>query len=116
MLAELGASHTHYYTSDDPAYYQLAKSSRRATRRGLERVSPGEITYPGIGVFTQADDQGRTFVTGVVEGAPAHGAGLWSVMKSSLRETASFVRLNSFRGKVGAAVPCRSAARPPATR
>jgi carboxyl-terminal processing protease len=34
------------------------------------------VTYPGIGVFTQADDQGRTFVTGAVEGAPAHQAGL----------------------------------------
>ena len=24
MLAELGASHTHYYTPEEPAYYQLA--------------------------------------------------------------------------------------------
>ena len=51
MLAELGASHTHYYTSDDPAYYQLADIFSSALRhRGLERVFPaGEVTDPGIG-------------------------------------------------------------------
>ena len=76
MLAELGVSHTHYYTPEDPAYYQLADIfSDALRRRGLQRVFPtGEVTYPGIGVFTQADDQGRTFMTGVVEGAPAHQA------------------------------------------
>ncbi|MGA2795717.1 MAG: hypothetical protein ABSE69_19810 [Roseiarcus sp.] len=78
MLAQLGASHTHYYTPEDPAYYQLADIfSDALRRRGLQRVFPtGEVTYPGIGVFTRADDQGRAFVTGVVEGAPAHQAGL----------------------------------------
>ena len=78
MLAELGASHTQYYTPEDPAYYQLADIFSYALRhRGLERVFPtGEVSYPGIGVFTQVDDQGRTFVTGVIEGAPAHQAGL----------------------------------------
>ena len=78
MLAQLGASHTHYYTPEDPAYYQLADIFSDALhRRGLQRVFPtGEVTYPGIGAFTRADDQGRTFVTGVVEGAPAHQAGL----------------------------------------
>jgi len=72
MLAELGASHTHYYTPEDPAYYQLADIfSDVLHRRGLQRVFPtGEVTYPGIGVFTQADDQGRTFMIGVVEGTP----------------------------------------------
>ena len=78
MLMELGASHTRYYTPDDPAYYQLADIfSYALRRRGLDRVFPGsEVTYPGIGVFTGADDQGRTFITGVVEGAPGHQAGL----------------------------------------
>src|SRR5579871_1414362 len=76
MLAELRASHTHYYTVDDPAFYQLADIfSGALRRRGLDRVFPsGEVTYPGIGVFTEADDEGRTFATGVIEGAPAHQA------------------------------------------
>jgi carboxyl-terminal processing protease len=78
MLAELGASHTHYYTPEDPAYYQLADIfSGALEHRGLDGVFPrGEVTYPGIGVFAQADDQGRIFTTGVIEGAPAHQAGL----------------------------------------
>ena len=41
MLAELGASHTRYYTPDDPAYYQLADIfSYALRRRGLDRVFP----------------------------------------------------------------------------
>ena len=78
MLAKLGASHTHYYTPEDPAYYQLADIFVFALEhRGLERVFPrGDVSYPGIGVFTEADSQGRTFVTGVIEGAPAHAAGV----------------------------------------
>ena len=78
MLAKLGASHTHYYTPEDPAYYQLADIFVGALEhRGLESVFPrGEVSYPGIGVFTEADNQGRTFVTGVIEGAPAHAAGV----------------------------------------
>ena len=78
MLAKLGASHTHYYTPEDPAYYQLADIFVFALEhRGLERVFPrGEVSYPGIGVFTEADNQGRIFVTGVIEGAPAHAAGV----------------------------------------
>ncbi len=78
MLAKLGASHTHYYTPDDPAYYQLADIFAGALEhRGLDRVFPREdVSYPGIGVFTEGDDQSRTFVTGVIEGAPAHGAGV----------------------------------------
>ena len=65
MLATLGASHTRYYTPDDPAFYQLADifSGALQHRGGLLHVFPnGEVSYPGIGVFTEADDQGRTFV------------------------------------------------------
>ena len=76
MLAELGASHTHYYTVEDPAYYQLADIFVGALEhRGLNRVFPkGEVAYPGIGAFTETDGEGRTFVTGAIEGAPAHEA------------------------------------------
>ncbi len=120
MLAELGASHTHYYTSGDPAYYQLADIfSTTLRRRGLERVFPaGEVTYPGIGVFTEADDQGRTFITGVVEGAPAHQAGLLVGDEIISVGDGPFRAVDSFRDKVGAAVPVsirRTAAGAPMT-
>jgi len=106
MLAELGASHTHYYTPEDPAYYQLADIFSDALhRRGLQRVFPtGEVTYPGIGVFTQADDQGRTFMTGVVEGAPAHQAGLLLGDEILSVDERPFRPVDSFRGKVGVSV------------
>ncbi len=106
MLAELGASHTHYYTQEDPAYYQLADIfSYALRRRGLERVFPtGEVAYPGIGAFTQADGQGRTFITGVVEGAPAHQAGLLIGDEILSADDRPFRPVDSFRAKVGAAV------------
>lgn len=120
MLAELGASHTRYYTSDDPAYFQLADIfSYALRRRGLDRVFPGgEVTYPGIGAFTEADDQGRTFITGVVEGAPAHEAGLLIGDQIVSAGGDPFRPVASFRGKVGVAVPLsirRTAAGAPTT-
>ncbi|HKN26875.1 MAG TPA: S41 family peptidase [Roseiarcus sp.] len=106
MLATLGASHTRYYTTDDPAYYQLADIfSGAIQRRGLQHLFPnGDVAYPGIGVFTQADDQGRTFITGVIEGAPAHKAGLLLGDEIVAADDGPFRPVASFRGKVGANV------------
>jgi carboxyl-terminal processing protease len=120
MLSELRASHTRYYTRDDPAYYQLADIfSYALRRRGLERVFPsGEVTYPGIGVFTQADDQGRTFVTGAVEGAAARQAGVLVGDEIISVDDGPFRPVDSFRGKVGGAVSLsirRTAAEAPTT-
>ena len=106
MLAELGASHTHYYTTGDPAYYQLADIfSGALEHRGLERVFPkGEVAYPGIGAFTETDSQGRTFVTGAIEGAPAHAARLLVGDEILSVDGRPFRPVDSFRGKVGAPV------------
>ena len=106
MLSKLGASHTHYYTSEDPAYYQLADIFVGALEhRGLERVFPkGEVTYPGIGAFTEADALGRTFVTGVIEGAPARDAGVLLGDEILSADGRPFRPVESFRGKVGTPV------------
>src|SRR3984885_4187765 len=106
MLAKLGASHTHFYTTEDPAYYQLADIFVGALEhRGLERVfSRGEVSYPGIGVFTEADNQGRTFVTGVIEGAPARAAGVLTGDEILSADNRPFRPVGSFRGKVGSPV------------
>src|ERR1700677_3357144 len=103
MLGKLGASHTHYYTPEDPAYYQLADIFVGALEhRGLERVFPrGEIAYPGIGAFTEADGQGRAFVTGAIEGAPAHKAGVLVGDEILSADDRPFRPVDSFRGKVG---------------
>ena len=106
MLAELGASHTHYYTPEDPAYYQLADIFVGALEhRGLERVFPkGEVAYPGIGAFTEPDGEGSAFVTGVIEGAPAHQAGVLVGDEILSADGRPFRPVDSFRGKVGAPV------------
>ncbi len=103
MLAELGTSHTHYYTPAETAYYQLADIFTAALRRhGLQRVFPsGEVTYPGMGAFTSVDGQGRTFVTGVVEGTPAYQAGLLLGDEILSADGRPFRPVASFRGKVG---------------
>jgi carboxyl-terminal processing protease len=104
MLAELGASHTHYYVADDPAYYQLADIFSGALRHELKRVFPsGEVTYPGIGIFTRSD-AGRLFVTGVIEGAPAQRAGLLVGDEILAANGAPFRPVESFRGKAGTRV------------
>ena len=75
LLAELGASHTHYYTKDEPAYYELADIFAGALRRELPKQFPGnKITYPGIGIFTKTID-GKTFVSGVFPGLPGRRQG-----------------------------------------
>jgi carboxyl-terminal processing protease len=105
MLAELGASHTHYYTPEDPAFYQLADIFSFALgHRGLDHLFPkGEVTYPGIGAFTRVDE-GRCFLTGVIEGAPAHKSGLLLGDEILSVDDRPFHAVGSFRGKVGAPV------------
>ncbi len=106
MLAKLGASHTHFYSADDPAYYQLTDIFVGALEhRGLDRVFPKrDVSYPGVGVFTEVDDQGRTFVTGVIEGAPAHHAGVLLGDEIVSADDRPFRPVDSFRGKVGSPV------------
>jgi C-terminal processing protease CtpA/Prc len=103
MLAKLGASHTHYYTREDPAYYQLADIfSGALEHRGLDRIFPnGNVSYPGIGVFTEADELGRAYITGVIEGAPARGAGVLVGDELLSADDQPFRPVESFRNKVG---------------
>jgi carboxyl-terminal processing protease len=103
MLSELHASHTRYYTPDEPEFYQLADifaSSLR--RRGLEQAFPGgRIGYPGIGILSSANAQRGSRVIGVIEGAPAHQAGLLVDDEITSADGAPFQPVRSFRDKVG---------------
>lgn len=103
MLSELHASHTRYYTPYEPEYYQLSDIFAGALRRrGLERVFPnGRISYPGIGILSRLDRQGRNMITGVIEGAPAQQAGLLAGDAIVFADGAPFEPVQSFRGKVG---------------
>jgi carboxyl-terminal processing protease len=103
MLSELHASHTRYYTSEGPEYYQLSDIFAGALkRRGLERVFPsGRISYPGIGVLSRVDMQGPSVITGAIEGTLAQQAGLLAGDEIVFADGAPFQPVQSFRGKVG---------------
>lgn len=103
MLAELQVSHTHYYTADEPEYYQLAGIFAGALRRrGMDRAFPdGRVGYPGIGLLSRADTQGRSTITGVIDGTPARQAGLIAGDEVISADGAPFKPVRSFRGKVG---------------
>lgn len=103
MLRELGASHTQLFTASEPAYYQLADIfARPLEKQGFSRIWPsGRVTYPGIGVFTEADDQGRVFVIGVIPGAPAARGGLLVGDEIVTVDGGLFQPVAPFRGKVG---------------
>jgi Tricorn protease C1 domain len=77
MLSELHASHTRYYTPEGPEYYQLSDIFAGALRRrGLERAFPGgRISYPGVGVLSRVDMQGRSVIpacAGAISGRARH--------------------------------------------
>ena len=102
MLSELHASHTRYYTPQEPEYYQLSGIFAGALwRRGLERAFPGgRISYPGIGVLSRVDMQGSSVITGVIEGTPAQQAGLLAGDEIVFADGAPFQPVQSFRGKI----------------
>jgi carboxyl-terminal processing protease len=103
MLSQLRASHTRYYTPDEPKYYQLADIFTGALRRrGLERAFPdGRVSYPGIGILSRIDETSRSFVTGVIEGTPAKQAGLLTGDEIVSADGAPFQPVKSFRDKIG---------------
>jgi carboxyl-terminal processing protease len=101
MLSELAASHTGHYTPSDPAYYQLLDIFSGALRRPLRRVFPdGQVTYPGIGMFTRPLD-GKTFISGVLDGLPAQKAGLSVGDEIIAADAKPFHPIDSFAAKVG---------------
>jgi carboxyl-terminal processing protease len=105
MLAELHASHTEYLLPDQAAYYQLADIFLDLRRPDLRALFPGgEVTYPGIGIFTYRDEQERVFVSGVIDGQPAARAGVLVGDEILAVDGAPFRPVESFRGKVGATV------------
>ena len=101
MLAELVVSHTGHFTPDEVAYFDLFDIFGGSLRRERERLFPrGQVAYEGIGAFTKEID-GRTFITGVLEGLPAARAGLLRGDEILDVDGAAYHAIKSFRGKVG---------------
>ncbi len=106
VLSELHASHTRFYTPDEPEYYRLADIFVGALRRrGLQRAFPdGRISYPGIGIISGFEATGRNTITGVIDGTPAQQAGLLAGDEIIAADGTAFEPIGSFRGKVGKSV------------
>jgi len=101
MLGELHASHTGYFTPADTGYYDLADIFSRSLRREIESAFPnGRVAYTGIGVFTR-DIDGKTFVSGVLNGLPADEAGLLVGDELIAADGAPFEPVESFADKSG---------------
>ena len=107
MLSELKTSHTYFYTPNQPAYYQILGifAPRSADfRQQLKKFFPtGKIEYSGIGIFTQ-DINGKTFVSGVLDGSPADKAGLQVGDQLLSIEDRPFQPIQSFAEKAGQSV------------
>jgi carboxyl-terminal processing protease len=106
MLSELHASHTRFYTPDEPEYYQLADIFVGALRRrGLERAFPdGRISYPGFGIISGSEASVRNTITAVIDGTPAQQAGLRPGDEVVPADDTAFEPIGSFRGKVSKTV------------
>ena len=106
MLSELHASHTRFYTPDEPEYYQLADIFVGALRRrGLQRAFPdGRISYPGIGIISGSEASVRNTITAVIDGTPAQQAGLRPGDEVVTADDTAFEPIGSFRGKVSKTV------------
>ncbi|MEM9163354.1 MAG: S41 family peptidase [Cyanobacteria bacterium P01_F01_bin.4] len=103
MLDQLQTSHTHLYTPDEPAYYQLLgifypRLSDLQTQLE-ERFPEGKIEYVGIGIVT-AQIKGNTFVKAIFDGSPAEAAGLQVGDQILSVDDQPFQPIQSFRDKV----------------
>lgn len=104
LLGELGASHTHHYTKDETAYYELVDIFSYPLRRDIPKhFDGGKVRYPGVGMFTR-DIGGKVFVTGVFPDMPAQRAGLLAGDEILSADNKPFEEIGSFRGKVGSRV------------
>lgn len=107
MISELETSHTHFYTPDEPAYYQLLgifAPMNPDLQEQVKTVLPdGKLEYSGIGIATQEID-GKTFVRAVFDGSPAAQAGLLVGDRIVSVSDRPFHPIQSFAGRAGQAV------------
>jgi carboxyl-terminal processing protease len=101
LISELGASHTHHYTKDETAYYELVDIFSYPLRRDIPKhFAGGKVRYSGVGMFTRAIG-GKTFVTAVFPNLPAERAGILAGDEIVAAGGEPFEQIGSFRGKVG---------------
>jgi carboxyl-terminal processing protease len=104
MLSELRTSHTRFYIPNEPAYYQLLgifQARNPEFQKELKKFFPkGKIEYSGIGAFTK-DINGKTFVSGILDGSPAAKTGLKVGDQLLSVDNRPYQPIQSFTGKAG---------------
>jgi carboxyl-terminal processing protease len=104
MLSELHSSHTHYYTSQSPEYFQLCGIFWSALESKLKPfLSNSRPDYDGIEISTVSRDA-KVFVADVLSGSPAAAAGIRIGDEIISVDRAPFHPIGSFAGKAGQAV------------
>ncbi|MEO0455771.1 MAG: S41 family peptidase [Cyanobacteria bacterium P01_A01_bin.114] len=103
MLEQLQTSHTHLYTTDEPAYYQLLgifyPRISDLQSQLQERFPDGKIEYAGIGIVT-AQSKGSNFIKAIFDGSPAAAAGLQVGDQILSVDNQPFQPIKSFLDKV----------------
>lgn len=102
MLSELHASHTHFYTKSEPAYYQLLGIFNSSSfSQELKKVFPdGNLEYTSIGIFTK-ELNGKTFINAILDGSPAKQAQLKVGDQILAVDDIKFQPIDSFINKNG---------------
>lgn len=105
MLGELNTSHTHFYTQNEPAYYQIAGIFRQFLLEDLKPFLPNNLLeYTGIGIYTEQID-GDTFIKAIIDGSPASRSGLRIGDRLLSVDDRPFQAIQSFAGKANREVP-----------
>jgi carboxyl-terminal processing protease len=104
MLAELQTSHTHFYTPNETAYYQLLgifQPDINELPPAAKALFPnGKYEYTGIGIFTKTNHN-KTFISGILDGSPAAIAGLMVGDELLSVDGKPYQPIESFAGKAG---------------
>ncbi len=99
LIATLNASHTHYYSRQDPRRYQLLGV--------FQHLYPADevdqFSYEGIGIYTKTIDDSM-YVSAVFDGLPAARAGLRFGDQILKVDGLPFHPVDSFRGKSGSEI------------
>lgn len=104
MLSELRTSHTHFYTQNEPAYYQLLgifQPGSKDFQQQIKKIFPkGKIEYSGTGTFTK-EVNGQIFVKAILDASPAAQAGLKVGDRLLNVDGSPYQPIRSFAGKAG---------------
>lgn len=107
LLATLSASHTEYYSRDEPAYWQMWGIFEPYLRHACPKAvsPPSPLTVVDIGVLWKAQEGGGWLVAAVHAGGPADKAGLKAGDEIVSVENVPFsAPISAFAGKAGMTV------------